>query len=102
MVSILWATMSARSTGHRSRAFLSRNVVGTPARSDALQAPCTLKGKGRAGILSPLVFFNPSLTHAGTHTQGGADSRENGDQRLDNRFPDSSLVAHNQSVLKVR
>ena len=26
VVSILWATMSARSTGHRSRAFLSRNV----------------------------------------------------------------------------
>ncbi len=49
VVSILWATMSARSTGHRSRAFLSRNVVGTPARSDVLRAPNTFNGKAEGG-----------------------------------------------------
>ena len=69
VVSILWATMSARSTGHRSHAFLSRNVAGTPARNDVLQAPCTLKGKGRGLRSSALSLIELSLSLVGAHFQ---------------------------------
>lgn len=42
------------------------------------------------------------LIHGSVHAEGGADSREDGDQRLDDRSPNRLLVAHNQSVLTVR
>ena len=40
--------------------------------------------------------------HSCVRTQGSADSREDGDQRLDDRPPNSLLVAHNPTGLTVR
>ena len=46
-----------------------QKCAGTLARSDALQAPCTLKGKGRGLRSSALSLIELSLSLVGAHFQ---------------------------------
>lgn len=44
----------------------------------------------------------PALIHGSIHSQGRPYRGKDGDQRLDNRSPNSLLITHNHHVLKVK